>query len=104
MLLLMAVLMVPSLSIGEEASVAPAAREGQVIGASEVSVPQVKGRIERKGQAPATQPPELTKLPPEGASRRPVGPTAPETCDPQNATSPACYAATQQTPRAVPSR
>lgn len=95
-LLTTAVVVLPSLSLGGQSTVASPSRHGQVIVASEVSVPQVRGRIEQKEQAPAAHAPALTKGLPEGNLNRPVGATAPETCDPHNATSPACHAATQQ--------
>ena len=62
-----------------------------VLAASEVYIQQSRGHV-----APGTS--ILTKPPPEATTAAPPGaaPTAPETCNAQNASSQACHTATQQ--------
>jgi len=64
--------------------------------ASEVWVQQARGRI--SGGTPITEE-NKPKAAPEGASATAAAgsPTNPATCNQQNASSPACYSATQQT-------
>jgi hypothetical protein len=62
----------------------------------EIYIEQEKGRISAtaKSAEPAGN---IVKAVPEGpAAVAPPGPTNPTTCDPKNASSPACYTATQQ--------
>ena len=65
--------------------------------ASEVWVQQARGRI--SGGTPVTDE-NKPKAAPEGSSTAAAAagsPTTPATCNQQNASSPACYSATQQT-------
>lgn len=69
---------------------------------SEVHVEQAKGRLPPGVIAPNTKV-KSAKVPnslsntPEGVAQTGVGsPTTPTTCNQQNASSPACYSATQQ--------
>lgn len=65
--------------------------------ASEVWVQQARGRI--SGGAPVAEENRPAKAAPEGAATTAAAgsPTTPATCNQQNANSPACYSATQQT-------
>jgi hypothetical protein len=60
----------------------------------EVAVPQATGRVRAEPHAKSALP-ELGTAPAGGAAAAPSGP-APTTCNAENATSPACYSATQQ--------
>jgi hypothetical protein len=62
-----------------------------VLAASEVYIQQSRGHVSPGATI-------LTKPPPETTTAAPpsVTPTAPETCNSQNASSQACYTATQQ--------
>ncbi len=64
--------------------------------ASEVWVKQARGRI--SGDTPVAEE-NKPKSAPEGSSTAAAAgsPTNPATCNQQNASSPACYSATQQT-------
>ena len=65
--------------------------------ASDVWVKQARGRI--SGDTPVTEE-NKPKTAPEGGSTAAAAagsPTNPATCNQQNASSPACYSATQQT-------
>jgi hypothetical protein len=63
--------------------------------ASEVWVQQSRGRI--SGDTSVTNENKAEKTAPEGGPAAAAGsPTAPVTCNQQNASSPACYSATQQ--------
>ncbi|WP_315728954.1 MULTISPECIES: hypothetical protein [unclassified Bradyrhizobium] len=73
------------------ASGSPAARAG-----SEVYIQQARGNV--AGTTVVTKPPPEAAAPANTAGS---APTAPETCNAQNASSQACYTATQQ---ARPSR
>ncbi|MGB6436887.1 MAG: hypothetical protein WBF59_23000 [Bradyrhizobium sp.] len=65
--------------------------------ASEVWVQQSRGRI--SGNATVAEENKPAKTAPEGAATTAAAgsPTTPATCNQQNASSPACYSATQQT-------
>jgi hypothetical protein len=65
--------------------------------ASEVWVQQARGRI--SGGAPVAEENKAPKAAPEGSATTAAtgSPTTPATCTQQNANSPACYSATQQT-------
>jgi hypothetical protein len=58
---------------------------------SDVYIQQSHGRVAPGTKIQSKPPPELT-----GASTPATGPTAPVTCNAQNASSQACYTATQQ--------
>lgn len=65
---------------------------------SEVWVPQAHGRV--AGSVPSAEKIKQEKSGPEGtgtAAATTNSPTNPDTCNQQNASSPACYSATQQT-------
>lgn len=63
--------------------------------ASEVWVQQSRGRI--SGDTSVTNENKAEKTVPEGGAAAAAGnPTTPATCNQQNASSPACYSATQQ--------
>jgi hypothetical protein len=61
------------------------------IAASDVYIEQSRGRVGPTPKAPSKPTPETT-----GAAIPSTGPTAPITCNAQNASSQACYTATQQ--------
>jgi hypothetical protein len=65
--------------------------------ASEVWVQQARGRI--SGGAAVADENKPAKASPEGSAAAAASgsPTTPATCNQQNASSPACYSATQQT-------
>jgi hypothetical protein len=65
--------------------------------ASEVWVQQSRGRI--SGGTPVAEENKPVKSAPEGSATTAAAgsPTTPATCNQQNANSPACYSATQQT-------
>lgn len=83
---------VSGLLVGLVISMAPSISAAQ---ASEVWVKQSSGRI--SGGAPITDE-SKPKATPEGSSTAAAAgsPTNPATCNQQNASSPACYSATQQ--------
>jgi hypothetical protein len=58
----------------------------------EVQIQQEAGQLHPKPADPAN----VGKSAPEGASSTPAGSTSPDTCDSRNASSQACYTATQQ--------
>ena len=65
--------------------------------ASEVWVQQARGRV--PGGSIAAEENKPAKIAPEGSATTAAtgSPTTPVTCNQQNASSPACYSATQQT-------
>jgi hypothetical protein len=63
--------------------------------ASEVWVRQASGQI--SGGTPVAEQNKAVKPAPEGTAAVAGSPTTPVTCNQQNASSPACYSATQQT-------
>jgi hypothetical protein len=63
--------------------------------ASEVWVMQAHGQI--SGGTPVAEQNKPVKPAPEGTGTAAGSPTTPVTCNQQNASSPACYSATQQT-------
>jgi hypothetical protein len=63
--------------------------------ASEVWVHQAHGLI--SGGTPVAEQNKAVKPAPEGTATATGSPTTPVTCNQQNASSPACYSATQQT-------
>ena len=67
----------------------------QMAQASEVWVHQAHGQI--SGGTPVAEQNKAVKPAPEGATTAAGSPTTPITCTQQNASSPACYSATQQT-------
>jgi hypothetical protein len=76
------------------ALVVPAGYSGAVLAGSEVYIQQARGQV-APGSSVTTKPtPETTG---QAASQPAAAPTAPETCNAENATSSqACYTATQQ--------
>jgi hypothetical protein len=65
---------------------------GIMFAASEVYIQQSRGRVSPGASILTKPPPETTTAAPAPS----VTPTAPETCNAQNASSQACYTATQQ--------
>ena len=63
--------------------------------ASEIWVQQAHGQI--SGGTPVAEQNKPVKPAPEGTGTAAGSPTTPVTCNQQNASSPACYSATQQT-------
>jgi hypothetical protein len=63
--------------------------------ASEVWVQQARGRI--SGSTSVAEENKPVNAAPEGTATAAGSPTTPATCNQQNASSPACYSATQQT-------
>ena len=69
-----------------------------LVQASEIWVQQSRGRI--TGGTPVAEENKAAKSTPEGSTTAAAttnSPTNPATCNQQNASSPACYSATQQT-------
>jgi len=62
------------------------------IATSEVYIQQARGRVAPGANIPTKPPPETTM----SVAPTPTPPTAPATCNAQNASSQACYTATQQ--------
>ncbi len=69
----------------------------KIVAVDEVNVRQETGRISNRAK-PSPPLANATKIAPEGSgpSAVPAGATSPNTCDPKNASSVACYTATQQ--------
>jgi hypothetical protein len=64
------------------------------VAVDEVQVQQEKGQLHPK--AKSSDPANADKNAPEGTPPTPAGSTSPDTCDSRNASSQACYTATQQ--------
>jgi hypothetical protein len=71
-------------------------RQQRTLIVDEVHVEQEKGRISAKSKTPEPAGNTMKTVPEGQAAAVPPGPSNPATCDPKNASSPACYAATQQ--------
>jgi hypothetical protein len=72
-------------------AIAQSASSPAPLAASDVYIQQSHGRVAPGTKIQSKPPPEKT-----GASIPSTGPTAPITCNAQNASSQACYTATQQ--------
>lgn len=72
--------------------------KSKLIAVDEVHIQQEAGRLSNTTKSPVPVVNASGKTAPEGAAvaATPAGSTSPNTCDPKNASSPACYTATQQ--------
>src|ERR1700754_4449531 len=81
-----------ALSHSARAQIAPENLQIKPMPISDVYIEQSHGRVAPGSKVQAKPVPEATG----GAAIQGAGPTAPVTCNAQNASSPACYTATQQ--------